>query len=88
MLLRLEQRVEIPEWALHVSIRRHFWETHGEENLTELRANLNNLVNELAYRNNRKWNILSGYYQISWKLDNDCLPSDFHLENMQWQELC
>lgn len=40
MLLRLEQRVKIPEGGLDESIGRHLLETHLEKDLAELLAHL------------------------------------------------
>ena len=40
MLLRLEQRVEVPEAALHVVVGRHLLEAHLCEDLAELSPNL------------------------------------------------
>jgi hypothetical protein len=40
VLLRLEQRIEIPEAALHIVVGGHLLETHLREDLAELRAHL------------------------------------------------
>ena len=40
MLLRLEQRVEVPEAALHVVVGRHLLKAHLSEDLAELSPNL------------------------------------------------
>lgn len=40
MLLRLEQRVKVPEGALHKVVGRHFGEAHLEEDVPELGPDL------------------------------------------------
>lgn len=39
MTLGLEQRIEVPEGALNISVRGHLFETHLEEDLLELLSN-------------------------------------------------
>ena len=49
--LRLEEGVEVPERALNILASWHLVETHFEENLAELSANLKKRVQVATFRN-------------------------------------
>lgn len=44
VLLRLEQRVEVPEGALDIEVGRHLFETHFEEDFTKFRTDFQKRV--------------------------------------------